>query len=740
MAEENLTKAQEETEYTQEQQTEIDLGRGQGLDTSIYENPAFMPLQMRQIRMGLEEGIDVSVYAKPEYDWFQMVELRTAIDNKTDYSTFADPSIGYAKMRQLRKAAEDGVDLSAYMEKPAGVLKEVRIAKKNGIDIDYFISEGYDGEQLEQIRLALANGVDMAAFLDHSFRSGALEEIRIGLEKDLDVSVYAKMDYNWKQMHELRIGLEHHVDVKKYSNSLYSSLQMHEIRMGLEDGLEVDSYRLLRFSATDMHKKRLALMGFAPEDRSKKRQPIFDEDVLENAFEDGEDADLPFTLLVTPDQMEARIAVKRRDETLNEEAVLHALWKAGIKKGILRREIQEAVEPTTRGVTFTVAIGKHPDHGKDGYFVYKFDTENIRRPRVLPDGSVDYQNVDWFNTVKVDDVIAIYHPAETGSDGYTIRGDVVNGSFGKDIPALRGKGFITDDAKLTYKAAVDGFVQLKNGKLGVSNMLTVRDVTLATGKVVFNGSVHVLGSVGTGAEIRAASDVVIEGFVEGGSIESGGNILLKKGINANNKGSITASGNIDGRFAENATIRAGGDVQFNYCLNCEVEAGGQVKIVQRKGSLMGGKISAVRGIIANNVGSKAGKYTHLQVGINDTIVGKVKKLKADMKNCAEELKVFTEAKEKLEATKSSEELAENETYLKLDDAIYTKKMEKEDLELQKEELEEEIKSITDSKVVINGMVYDGVIVEINGKQWKAQETLGVTIQKSDGDELSVERN
>ncbi len=63
------------SEYTSDQLFEIEEGKRESLNTSIYENPDFLAIQMRQIRLALSAGLDVEPYVKPEYDWMQMEEL-----------------------------------------------------------------------------------------------------------------------------------------------------------------------------------------------------------------------------------------------------------------------------------------------------------------------------------------------------------------------------------------------------------------------------------------------------------------------------------------------------------------------------------------------------------------------------------------------------------------------------------------------------------------------------------------
>ncbi len=59
------------------------------------------------------------------------------------------------------------------------------------------------------------------------------------------------------------------------------------------------------------------------------------------------------------------------------------------------------------------------------------------------------------------------------------------------------------------------------------------------------------------------------------------------------------------------------------------------------------------------------------------------------------------------------------TYLKLEDAIYTKKTELEELKKRKDAVEKEQKKQKSAKVVVTGNLYSGVSVEINGVIWRS---------------------
>lgn len=59
-------------DYTPDQLMELHEGAKNGVDISIFAEPAFDCLQMRMIRWGLEEGLDARKYAHSDMSLTQM--------------------------------------------------------------------------------------------------------------------------------------------------------------------------------------------------------------------------------------------------------------------------------------------------------------------------------------------------------------------------------------------------------------------------------------------------------------------------------------------------------------------------------------------------------------------------------------------------------------------------------------------------------------------------------------------
>ena len=713
----------DKSQYSTDQLQEIEEGQEKGLDVSYYQNPEFLAIQMREIRLGLETGVNVSIYADKAYDWFQMKEIRKGLESHLDVEKYADPKLSFEVMHQIRKGLMEGIDLTFAKTIPAGVLKELRKAITAKVDIRMYIREGYEEEQLRQIRIALERGIDIASHVKIYHRGPSIREIALGLEKGLDVSVYEDERLNWQQMREIRLGMEERVDVSKYSNPLYSWQQMQEIRLGMMEDLPVELYSSLMYTAKGMEEKRKKLL-----EEQKHPEKTENEEIYKD-----------FSLLVSADKMEAFILVAEKGTRIRKDRLLLSLEEKGVKTGIDYVTLERLENQGADSNMVILATGRRPQTGADGWYEFFFDINIKKEPKLLEDGSVDYQNIKWFELVRKGDVVAKYHEPELGNPGLNILGDEVPAKKGRELRHLTCKGVTLEPDKKTYIASTDGKIEYKGDGLEVTNILVQDSVTQATGNVEFNGSVYVRGEVGDGAIIRAEKDILVDGFVEGAVLEAGGDIILRKGNNGNGRGRLKAKGSIMGRFFERANVRAGKHINANYCLNSELWADGRIEIAGKNGSLAGGSAYAAQGINAFNIGNAAGIKTGISVGGEDPFIAEINSLEEKLHSAQRELYLLKNAYADFRRKYAPEVRNSNPVYLKIEDSIYAKDQEINKLYKRQEELLRERDRADQVKIVIRGSLYPGVLVNINGSRWNSKPIKNVTLKKKDG-AVSVFRN
>lgn len=692
-------------DWTQEQ--ELEAARIQGLDVSIMQNPEYLAGQMREIRLGLEKGLDVSLYAKPEFDWFQMEQIRLGLEEKADITRYADPSYNYETMKQIRLAWRSFVNLEPYLKR------------------------GFTGKELEEIRLCLEKEFPVDNWLTDDMWAQQICQIRLGMEEGIDVSVYAKKEYTWLQMQEIRLGIEKRLDVSCYANPLFSYRQMYEIRSGLEEGLDVSSYAKLVFSKTDMKKMRQQLLEErdnaplpAPVEMNYiKQEEIVKQDELVKQKE--------INIFIEDNGNKVYAVIPWISGNSVTEADIHdELAKRGIVHGVNSDAISDMVQRKRMNEKVLVAEGTLPVDGKDGWYEFFVRIDLPRIPAPLPDGGVDYVNIEAFEMVDEGQKIAVYHAAEKGKDGSNVFGEAVHARNGLEKPTMKGEGFILDADGITYRARISGKFEFLHGRIIITNVLIVReDVTGVYGKIEVDGSVYVVGSVHSGGCIKATGDIIVEYNVEAAKLTAGGNIMIKRGSCSKHDCWIEAEGEVSGSFFESADIKATGDVRANYIMNSEIKTMGRVIVSGSKGMILGGRICAVKGVDTYNLGNSSHIKTVLEVGRNGEFAQKEKKLNEKKEKILNEIAIFEEGRKKMTRVLSVNR-AHAEDYLKkIDIAMSMKEHELKVLDAEMTKLTNLSGSEMKVPIWVRGKAFTGSIVYIDNIKYVLPQEISRIILK-----------
>ncbi len=647
----------------------------------MTENSEYMKEQHQEILLGKEEGLDVSLYSNPEFNWLQMEQIRMGIKDKVDVSKYADPSYSFETMKQIRLSFYSSKDLLPYLDR------------------------GFTDDELEQIRLALEDQLPIDRWLTDDMYVQQIYEIRIGLYEELDVSVYADSRYNWMQMKEIRLGLEKKLKVSYYTNYLFSHWQMKEIRLGLEAGLDVSSYAKLIYSGTDMQEKRERLLKDKTEKHTSSGNSGIDiQSLVKKEFsifvEDNGNKAYAFITWI-PGNM------------VTEDDIYSALKKRGIVIGIKHEAISEMIKKRRMNEKVLIAEGTPAEAGQDGWYEFFVRLDLPRIPAPLPDGGVDYVNIEAFEMVEEGEKIAVYHPAQKGIDGQNVFGEVLHANMGTEKKPLKGVGFMIAPDGVTYVSRLNGKFEYLNGRIVISNMIIVReDVTAVTGKLEVDGSVYVIGSVFSGGQIVATGDIIIEHNVETAKLVAGGNVMIKKGSCSKNDCFIEAKGEVSGSFFEAANINADGNVKANYIMNSNINTLGKVIVSGSKGMLLGGKVRAVMGVDTYNLGNKSHIKTYLEVGRNMLYDRKQAMFEEKREQILEQLSMLERKWNKILKSLPPDKEQAAELIQKLNAAIVAKDHELADLDADISKLA----NFTDQNmkaVIVRGNAYEGSCIEIN---------------------------
>ena len=333
-------------------------------------------------------------------------------------------------------------------------------------------------------------------------------------------------------------------------------------------------------------------------------------------------------VLISEDCMECQICLDKPED--NEEIyevgdIVEFLISKGVVFGIDERKIQKILEEGVYDTYVTVAVGEKAIEGRDGYYSYTFDTNPNKKPRLREDGTVDYLNLNLFQTVSKGDLIARYFAKIDGEDGTNVLGQKIVVKKGKHLSPLRGKGFFTSEDCMEYYALYDGKVEVANGCINVTQTsMLPGNVDLNSGNLDVKGDLDIMGNVITGMVVKASGNVTIGGLVEGASIIAGKNVLIKGGILGGGKAKVVAGGNIFAQFIENAIIESGDCVQANSVVNSIVTAYNDINIFGKTSSIIGGSLKANRMVRTRCIGSIGQITTRINVGMESSEIASLK--------------------------------------------------------------------------------------------------------------------
>lgn len=447
---------------------------------------------------------------------------------------------------------------------------------------------------------------------------------------------------------------------------------------------------------------------------------------------------------VAPDGLSAflKIEPQRNGQDLIEQ-IKKELEEKQVTYGIDWNLVESIVKEKRYFQEFQIAKGIEPQAGEDGYYEYLFDKDVDVKPRILKDGSVDYRSMGEVPIVKENQELAKYHPATEGKNGRSVRGEEIIGRKGKDLQALKGKGFTVSEDKTLYRAAITGKVTAQARMLKVSSLLEINgDVSISTGGVNFAGDVLIRGNVLSGTQVNVQGDIEVNGCVEAAVLTAGKNVVIKNGMQGNGKGIIRAGGNVSGKFFEQVSIEAKGNVSANAIMNCDIQSGNAIQVAGRLGIIVGGKVSALSEIEATIIGNMAETKTFLEVGTSENLITKMQKLEQQSNDISMEIAKYSSALKKLseiiEKQGQTPDLQRNKI------SIMRKKIEKEaivsDLENQKAQLAEKMGKCSNAKIIVLKSIYPGTSLTINGVTERIKtENYNSTYQKK-GYEISFVSN
>jgi uncharacterized protein len=456
-----------------------------------------------------------------------------------------------------------------------------------------------------------------------------------------------------------------------------------------------------------------------------------------------ERVDAQIEVIASPDKMKAflylRAPVNGGSEP-SRESLAQALREKGVLYGIDTTALEDLARYPVYGQNILIAQGTPSVNGKNGFITWKVDLQKDRKPTIREDGTVDYKDMNIIESVTKGQVLAVMNPPVPGLIGHMVTGTEMKPLDGKPAVFSKGRNVVVSPDGMSLLSDIDGQILYADGKISVFATYEVKaDVDNSTGNINVVGNVSIRGNVLAGFMVEAGGNVEVEGVVEGATIRAGGDIILKRGMIGNNKGQLTAGGDIIAKYIENATLEAKGDIRSEAIMHSDVKCGGKLELGGKKGLLIGGVARVGREVEAKVIGSVMSTVTVLEVGVDPHLRERLKFLRSEIPSMEENLTKSNQAITLLKKMDSAAPLTDDRREMLAKSTRSKFFYESRLMEYRKEMLDIEARLQQDAagRIRVLGAAHNGVRVSIGSCSMYVKESLQYCTLYRDGADVRV---
>jgi uncharacterized protein (DUF342 family) len=450
-----------------------------------------------------------------------------------------------------------------------------------------------------------------------------------------------------------------------------------------------------------------------------------------------------FSVDISLDKMQATArfyAPSEGGNRTNRDEIMLTLTRRGVTKGIKEEAIDAFLQNPRYCTDIIIAEGQEAKQGKNAHVEYFFDTAPNTKPTLLEDGSVDFFHLHNIVHCHAGQLLASLTPEDKGGAGYNVLGEVLKPVEVRGHTFKKGNNITISEDKLSVTADVDGHVTLVNNVIVVANVYQVEDVSSATGNIDFEGSVVVRGNVLSNYVVKAKGNIEVEGVVEGATLESGGDIILRRGMKGMGRGLLKAKGNVISQFIENAKVEAGGNVSTDAILHSMINAGHEISVTSKKGFITGGRVCAGKMVQVKTLGSQMGSDTIVEVGVDPSTKHRIQHLQKHINELNKEIKAAQPILNSM-AQKIAQGVKLSPDQVKYVQSLSAENKERTaELEAAMEELDtlqEKHENIIAASVVVTGDVYAGTMITIGDTSMTVQTSMSYCRFVSRGGEVKM---
>jgi len=400
------------------------------------------------------------------------------------------------------------------------------------------------------------------------------------------------------------------------------------------------------------------------------------------------------------------------------DLIISFITKNNIGYGIQFEALKEVCLAGNNVEGYTFAVGSPHEHGENATLTMVIDVDDTIKPKLNEDGSVNFKEMDFAHIVNSGEIIQIKKPATAGRDGTTITNKIIKCKPGKDLPLMPGENTVLSEDGLSIIAAADGKVRVVNKRVSIIKNIEIDTVGPETGNVYFSGDIHVKKNVLDGYTVVCDGNLVVDGLIEGSIVKVKGDLTVGKGIVGRGESDIVVNGKLVSHFIENANVYVKGDIETGEIINSSVLCDNQILVKGKKGLIIGGEITSKYMIEANQIGSKLGVLTSINLGVDAQAIIELKELKEslqELKLVIQRLKTNLQViVDKLKTTPNDEVLAEKLKDHK--DSLLNVEILSEEKQLRYDELINALKNVQNGRIKIN-VIYPDTIVKIGTSKY-----------------------
>ncbi len=437
-----------------------------------------------------------------------------------------------------------------------------------------------------------------------------------------------------------------------------------------------------------------------------------------------------------------------RDPPLDNEEIkfsgrdlLELIEKSGVRKGVIpESEANHLILSWMSKMDHVeVAKGIPPTSSTDDKIEFLFEKEIVAAPKQKDDGSVDYKELGILQMVNANERLAMIRRGIPGTPGVDV--------YGNEIPIKPPKQLKLPKGKFTYESS-DGIILFSeiNGqiiyagdqKISVSPVFHVKEnVDFSTGNINFNGSVVVHGNVNAGFLIKAEGNIEVMGIVEAADLKADGDIVIRGGIQGSTTTRIISGGTIRALYLQNAVVNAIGDVIVSDSIMNSVVQANEVRVIGKRGLLVGGLTRVKKGLFARIIGSHMGAKTRIELTYFKQLEESIHQLEGEQAKKMQELAKIEEVISKmhqLETLRKTLTPEQEENKARLMETLAVEKERLHEINQQYQDKLAEKASAPKSIVEIGSIAYPGVIVSTGNETIELEEILQSTkiIQDENG--------